>query len=66
MLSTFINLPFTTKTFFLSIFKCPLKTGFTAYTDTGTYCNYFTCNIDRCYKSIWPDRGPKSRFTSIA
>ena len=27
--STFIKLPFSIKTFVLSIFKCPLKTGFT-------------------------------------
>ena len=29
ILSTFINLPFTIKTFVLSIFEWPLKTGFT-------------------------------------
>ena len=28
-LSTFIKLPFVFKTFILSIFECPLKTGFT-------------------------------------
>ena len=29
ILSTFIKLPFVFKTFVLSIFECPLKTGFT-------------------------------------
>ena len=31
ILSTFIKLPFSIKTFVLSIFGCPLKTGFTVY-----------------------------------
>ena len=31
ILSTFIRLPFSIKTFVLSIFKWPLKTGFTVY-----------------------------------
>ena len=31
ILSTIIKLPFSTKTFVLSIFKCPLKTDFTVY-----------------------------------
>ena len=31
ILSTFIKLPFTIKTFVLSIFKWPLKTGFTVF-----------------------------------
>ena len=31
MLSTFIKLPFSIKTFVLSIYKLPLKTGFTVY-----------------------------------
>ena len=31
ILSTFIKLPFAIKTFVLSIFECPLKTGFTVF-----------------------------------
>ena len=37
VLSTFIKLPFVFKTFVLSIFEWPLKTGFTVH--FGTYCS---------------------------
>ena len=42
ILSTFIKLPFSIKTFVLSVFKWPLKTGFTVYPNV--------CYNKVCYK----------------
>ena len=47
MLSTFIKLPFFTKTFVLSIFKWPLKTGFTELT---TLCIKICAMLLQCRK----------------
>ena len=41
LLSTFIKLPIYIKTFVLSIFKWPLKTGFTAYDLLGRAIGLF-------------------------
>ena len=47
ILSTFIKLPFVFKTFFLSIFEWPLKTGFTVLhvTRIGTYVLCLLVNV---------------------
>ena len=38
ILSTFIKLPFAIKTFVLSIFEWPLKTGFTVFFNIACWC----------------------------
>ena len=45
ILSTFIKLPFAIKTFVLSIFEWPLKTGFTVDTCSTHLLNWF------CFKA---------------
>ena len=49
ILSTFIKLPLSINTLILSIFKWPLKTGFTVY--LNTYC---TCKLLSFYVQVLP------------
>ena len=42
LLSTFIKLPFTSKTFVLSIFQWPIKTGFTVQPANAEQLKYST------------------------
>ena len=78
ILSTFIKLPFSIKTFVLSIFKWPLKTGFTVL-ENGE--NLYMENIDyllswfmiatlKCYNSHAPSTSlsnnpPSDAFTQF-
>ena len=60
ILSTFIKLPYVFKTFVLSIFEWPLKTGFTVYFKNAFMLNTFKPNgVSRLYllnESIYNSR----------
>ena len=52
ILSTFIKLPFSNKTFILYIFEWPLKTGFTVYAFIKTYFKQGRYRVDYDLSSI--------------